>query len=155
MASLHAGAQAIANEVAKLAENRCALVGRTEEFKRLEGRFLGDVKYLTEEIALLKAEIVQAEISIKNAAVAHYRATGEVKPTAGVAVKLFDTLCYDPKDADAWTREVKLARIPESLDVKSFEKIAKSADLPFVTFVPEPRATIATDLPKVLAEETV
>jgi len=91
-----------------------------------------------------------AEAAARALALAHYRDTGEATPTPGIAVKLFDILDYEPERAFAWAREKQMALVPESLNVKAFEKIAKATALEFVTVKQTPKVQIATDLAKAL-----
>lgn len=64
-------------------------------------------------------------------------------------------MSYDDTAALAWARETKMALVPESLDRKNFEKIAKATPLPFVTYRQEPRVTLATQLNAALLVEPV
>jgi hypothetical protein len=65
-------------------------------------------------------------------------------------VKEKTELVYDPAQAFTWAREKQMALVPESLDRRAFEKIAKATPLEFVTEKITPVAQIATDLAKVL-----
>lgn len=96
-------------------------------------------------------DMVDAERNVKALAEAAYRATGDVMPAPGITVKLVTKLRYSAAEAFAWARDTHMALIPEQLDVKAFEKIAKATTLPFVTTETEPKVTIASDLDKALA----
>lgn len=71
--------------------------------------------------------------------------------TPGVTVKCFATMAYDAAEALAWAQGTRMALVPEALDVRAFEKIAKASPLPFVEYGSKPRASIATDLAAVLS----
>ena len=92
------------------------------------------------------AMLEQAEAALKALTLAHYEQTGEKKPVTGVQVKEITGLDYDKAVAFEWAKERKMAVVPESLDVKAFEKIAKATPLDFVTEIVTPRAEIASKL---------
>ena len=99
----------------------------------------------------LQQRCAALEALIQTAAVAEYGANGENSPALGVKVKLFDRLDYNKDFAFSWAKEKGMCLIPESLDVKAFEKIAKATDLPFVLVDVTPKAYIDSDLSKVIA----
>lgn len=94
----------------------------------------------------LRVEREAAEGALKALTLAHFEQTGEKKPVAGVQVKEIVALEYDKAVAFEWAKERKMAVVPESLDVKAFEKIAKATPLDFVTEIVTPRAEIASKL---------
>lgn len=107
------------------------------------------------EVAKAKALAAQVEV-----AEAEVRALGlelyaldpsSKQVAAGVSVKERSSLSYRTDDALEWARETKMALLPESLDTKTFEKIAKTVDLGFVATIVEPTIQIASDLDKALA----
>lgn len=87
-----------------------------------------------------------------------YREDPAVK-VPGMSVKLFTVVDYDPKVALAWAVDHRIAL---ALDVKTFENYAKVSDASkrlaadglegIATVRLEPRAQIATDLAKALAD---
>jgi len=90
---------------------------------------------------------VEAEIqALREEAIEHFRATGDVRPHEAVQIKIYKTVKYDDQTALKWCEE----RIPElvkkSIDKTKFEKVAKELQLDFVEIIDEPRASIATDL---------
>ena len=151
MTEQDAAVVALAAQVADLAERRTELAAMELRFEDKERCFYATVKEEQEELTLAEKEIEVLEFSIKAAAVKLYGETGATKPTAGVVVKLFDTINYDAATADEWSRTKGMFRIPERLDTKAFEKVAASLHLPFVQESVEPRATIAKELDKALA----
>jgi hypothetical protein len=97
--------------------------------------------------ASAKRDREAAETACRALALAHFAETGEKKPTPGVEIKERTSLSYKAEDAFAWGKEANgLCILPESLDVKAFEKVAKATPLPFVTITHEPSAQLASDL---------
>jgi hypothetical protein len=144
-------ALAIEEQVKELAARRAVFATADAALKSRESAFYDSIRQETDAVALLKQQVETLELSIKASAEQMYRETGELKPCVGVVVKEFTVFDYPKADADAWTKEKGLARIPEQMDVKAFEKIAKATPLPFVTQSKEGRAQINRDLSQVLA----
>lgn len=92
-----------------------------------------------------------SEAQLRAAAEAHYRETGEKAPAPGVKIQLRTRLRYTISEAVAWAKQTGVAILPERLDEKAFEKIAKATPLPFVQTYEDPQATLATDLDAALA----
>ncbi len=84
-----------------------------------------------------------------------FEATGEKKPAAGVEVKLFRRLRYDAAEAFAWCKSNAPTFLRESIDTKSFERVAHELPGAPVTVEYEPRPQIAKDLSEYLAQEEV
>ena len=122
---------------------RAELHLRQTEFDAAHADLIAAVKSSGEVVAL-------AENVAEAALVGHYRRTGKLSPTPGGSVKLYVVLSYLPGAALGWAKEKQMALIPEQLDVKAFEKLAKVTPLPFVTITKEPKAAIASDLDKAL-----
>lgn len=114
---------------------RAALAYRSENFAR-------ENAWLVEDKRTADALVAAAEADVKSLARAHYDATEDKTPFKGVTIKEFDVLVYDPAQAFAWAQEKKMALVPESLDVKAFEKIAGVTPLSFVTKKKEPQVQI-------------
>ena len=89
------------------------------------------------------AEAAEAETKLKELTLQAYEQTGNKAPALGVSIKIFQTLDYDPKEALKWAMSHQLAL---NLDKKSFENLAKTTPLEFVTTGEEPRAQIAQNL---------
>ncbi len=107
-------------------------------------------KDLLNNVGVAQTMMTQAEADLREAALAEYRETGNARPIAGVQVKIFLELAYDPKEALKWAKEHFLAI---ALDRKEFESIAKSSPHNIeglVRFTEVPRVQIATDLDKAL-----
>lgn len=119
-----------------------ALKARQQEFDAANAGLIAQV---TEA----KAKLTEEETTLRAMTVACYQATGVKKPGPGVSISETTSVDYELKEAFDWAVANKMAL---SLDVKGFEQIAKATSLPFVTVSKVPRATIATDLGKALAE---
>lgn len=137
--------------VRTLADARARYDRVTAYIKEREAAFRATIKIELDESDVAAQDMVDAERNVKALAEAAYRATGDVMPAPGITVKLFTKLRYSAAEAFAWARDTHMALIPEQLDVKAFEKIAKATTLPFVTTETEPKVTIASDLDKALA----
>jgi hypothetical protein len=147
-----AGADQLAAQVRRVADLRRRQGEVDTKIEEARAAFLESIKALIEEAKQLGSERAAAEEMLRASTLAHYEQTKETKPTVGVQVKLYTQLEYDLEKADKWTRERGLARIPEQLDRKAFEKIAKATPIDFVVEKQVPRVTIATDLEKVLSQ---
>ena len=106
---------------------------------------------MIEAVLSHKMAMDMAEAALREAAIIEYGETGNRKPTPGVEIKVFSTLQYDREAAMAWATKHNLAL---TLDVKAFEAIARAQPLPIVRKVDEPKATLATDMGKALANGT-
>lgn len=130
-------------EVAQRRADRDALAAQLRDVRAAFELSLGDLparlKGATEAVAM-------SEDAARKLGEAIYATTGEKKPTDGVAIKETNVYSYDAAQALAWARETHMALVPESLDVKAFEKIAKATPLPFVTHSIEGKAQLASDL---------
>jgi hypothetical protein len=102
-----------------------------------------------------KRELESIEAEIRGSALVVHDITGEPKPVAGVEIKGFTVYAIDETAALAWAREKQLCLVPESLDVKALQALAKVQALPFVTVSKEYKAQIATDLTRALAAAEV
>lgn len=136
-------------------------VQRVAEARRAEGEVKAALVEKQTQFAIENDDLVaalmhkkmdreQAEAACKALVIAHFEATGEKKPVPGVEVKEKVNLIYDDAEALEWARSTKMALLPESLDVKAFEKIAKATKIPFIVEIVEPQAQIASDLEKAL-----
>jgi hypothetical protein len=146
------GAEQFAAQVRQIAEFRQRENEVNNRIEEAQVAFQESIKALIEEAEQLRSQRESAEGMLRASALAHYEQTKVTKPTAGVQVKLFTQLEYDLEKADKWTRERGIARIPEQLDQKAFEKIAKATSISFVVEKKVPKVTIATNLEKALSE---
>lgn len=91
--------------------------------------------------------LVTAEMALRNQAVAAWQVGGKGALVPGVGIRVMSRLEYSPQEALQWARAHELAL---ALDVKMFERIAKSADIEFVRKRDVAQATIAQDLDGIL-----
>jgi hypothetical protein len=144
----------IAAQLRHVAELRRQQSEISSEIKKAESAFRDSIKAQTEDARRIGDELGAAESKLRTMTLEHYAQTGEAKPTVGVEVKRFTKLEYDLQKADEWTRERKLARIPESLDKNAFEKIARATPIEFVVVKEIPKVMITRDLEKALGKAT-
>jgi hypothetical protein len=93
-----------------------------------------------------KVEIRAVEEEVRKFAIGAYEESGEKRPAPGVQVKVYSRIRYEVDRAMDWCKEYAPTFIRETLDTKSFEKVAPNLVGAPVTVEEEPRATIATDL---------
>ena len=144
--------------VRKLAEARAELATHKTEKAKLEDRITAEIveKYgdegarLNELIAAAQQAEIAADEALRAAAVAQYEATQDKRPHPAVTVKVYTTLSYEEADALEYCQK----HLPKALklDRREFEKVARAAEPVFVTFVVEPKATVATDLSAYVGE---
>src|SRR3990167_3587102 len=87
---------------------------------------------LLDKITELESSLVNSENTLRSQAVDEFKFgdnAGDKNPTPGLEIKLFQEIRYDPKEAFDWAKTHDLAL---ALDVKAFEKIAKTSQLDFV-----------------------
>jgi hypothetical protein len=119
----------------RLADAEAALHD-TPEWERYE-EMRGEVQAVNELLSTLL-------MTVKYDALSAYQATGAKQPESGVTIKMYSVLKYDLDTAEDWCRENAPTLL--SLDVKRFEKAAKTLPGAPVEIEQEPRATIASDL---------
>jgi hypothetical protein len=121
------------------------------------------------DIVIQSAKLTEAEGKLKAEAVEIFNKTKNKQIAKGVGIRETTSFTYEPELALNWAREHKIAIVPESLDVKKFEKyvastdtkevpvtaesaekITISAEVTFVTINKVPSATLATDLSEYL-----
>jgi hypothetical protein len=146
-----AGADQIAAQVRHIADLRRRRDEVSNKINEARRAFLESIKHLTDEANQLGSDCASAEAVLKASSLAHYEQTKATRPTDGVQVKIYTRLEYDPEMADRWTRERGLARIPERMDVRAFEKIARATPIEFVVEKREARVTISTNLDKFIS----
>ena len=144
--TLHAAVKTTANA-------RTSLADFIAEMKRRRQVFDADNANLIEGIKDGQAAVSKAENELRALALVAYAADPTNRsPAPGVNVQLKKHLDYEPAAALAWAKETKMALLPESVDLKAFEKIAKVTALPFVVITDEPSIALAADLTEALAE---
>lgn len=130
-------------EVAQLRAEKEQLAARIKDAREA---FEATILDQTTRLKTVSEALSMAEAHAKALAVAIYSTTGETKPADGVTIKRMTRLEYDEAEALAWAKQTGMALIPETLDRKALEKIAKASPLPFVTVTEDPSATLASDL---------
>ena len=110
-------------------------------------RFETEHADLIDMAAMAAADETQAERTVRALALSEFEATGIKAPCQGVSIVLTKALSYDKAEATKWalTAMPDLV-IPAQVDVKAFDKIARTAPLPFVTITETPSVRIATAL---------
>jgi hypothetical protein len=87
-----------------------------------------------------KQELLDAEATLRALALETFHRTWEKTVHPGIKIREVTRLTYDPHQALAWAIEHRMAL---ALDVKAFEKIAKTVHLPCVQTTVEPQVTFA------------
>jgi hypothetical protein len=106
-----------------------------------------------EALSERKAITKQAEADVKALLVEYYELTGNKKPTEEAYIKEYTIIDYDAGEALAYAKEhLTAAVIPEKLNKRAFEKVAKVVSLDFVTESKEPHGTIASKLGHLLED---
>jgi hypothetical protein len=142
----------LSDALMELRVSRSALASSERIWKKQQEELAANWTVLTGQIATLKGTNAALESNIRALAVRAFAEGGSLHPVRGVDLRLATVLEYDPAVALGWAKAHGMALIPEALDVKMFEKIAKSAPITGVTVSKQPVATIASDLVKALAE---
>lgn len=89
----------------------------------------------------------EADRNLRALAVAEYQATGDKAPCEGVSIVLTKVLTYSIEKATAWAEQAMPTLIvPAKVDVRAFDKIARTVPLPFVTITETPSARVAAEL---------
>jgi len=140
-----------------LAEARRRMeVLRTSE-RQLQTIATDNLEYIIWQKAVAERRLQETQVAAKenllreDAAQAAY-GTDNFEPPAGITMKHFTQVVYDPKQADTWAR----VNVPALmvLDTKTFEKAARAGTLPGapVQLIEDVRATIASDLSQYLEQ---
>ena len=95
-----------------------------------------------------KSKQADAEIAVRQEAMAVFAETGNKAPHPAIKIKVYTVLEYRDEDAIDYARE----HLPEALklDRRIFIRAAKAVAMNFVAILSEPRATIARDLSEYL-----
>lgn len=139
-------------QLAEVAARRAARDAAVAELKAKREQFDRDYAEIIDEAARTGMMLAESENSARALIVAIYQSDPQKNKQIadGAAVKVTKVYTYDAGKALAWARETKMALIPESVDRKALERIAKATPLPFVTITEEPSATLASDLSQYL-----
>lgn len=140
-------------QLREVAERRAVRDDIEAAVKAAREAFEASIAQQVQELAQAKADAAASEDAARALIVAIYQTTQNKKPADGAGVQVRTTLEYDAAEALAAAKRMGVAVIPESLNVKLFETLAKQAPeaFPFVRVVEEPVATLGTDLSAYLA----
>jgi hypothetical protein len=145
------GAAQLAEQVRRVHRLRHSAGAYRTQYDERMAAFVRDNGDLVLALREEEARVEAAELALKSLALTHYKLTQEKKPTPGVEVKVYDVFTVtDEIAALAWAKKSDMCLVPEKVDTKAVLKIAAVTPLPFVKHDTEPKASIATDLEKVL-----
>lgn len=137
---------ALMHHLRELANLRADQVAAADALKLKRAQFDAENAALIAHAKQLGDAVGTAEIQVRAIARLEYEQTSSKTPAPGVEIKIGKLYEYSSEDALAWAKQTKLCLVPESLDEKAFEKIAKATPLPFVKVKEEPKVFIATQL---------
>lgn len=141
--------------VRRVAERRRAAQQFDAQVSEARAEFEAHYEPLLDAQKGAKALLADAEAELRALAEATYRQTGAKDPAPGVGVRVTQVLVYEEAEALAWAKRTGMALVPESVDRKAFEKIAKASKLGFVRYEEKPTITLASDLDAALAVSDV
>lgn len=137
---------ALRDAVQRLALARAATAAVKVVYDDRFAQFKLEHAELIASLDMAKQAEAEADAEVRALAMAAHTASGDKAPAGGVTIKLFTRLRYDAARAFQWAKEKGMCLIPESLDVKAFEKVAGVTPIDFVTTEQEPQVQIAKDL---------
>ena len=112
-----------------------------------QARFEVDHAAIIDAARLAKGEEAEAERIVRALAVDEFTATGNKAPCVGVSIVLTKELSYDKAKATEWALTAMPDLVtPAQINVKAFEKIARTVPLPMVTITETPAVRIASEL---------
>lgn len=135
-----------------LAVARRSLNESVEQMKVFRAAMDAASQPIVERIKAGQSAVEQLESDARALAEAEYAKNGNKHPAPGVEIKFYTKLEYKKDQALEWAKEHGVGIIPVSLDVKTFEKVAKTVKPDFVQISEWPQVTIARDLDKALTE---
>lgn len=101
-----------------------------------------------------KRGVEAAESAVRALALVIHETTADTKPAPGVSIVQVTEYAIDDAAALVWCKAKQLCLVPESVDRRALQQLAKVTPLPFVTMTTRADTRIATDLFKVLPEVT-
>lgn len=138
--------------VVALATIRAEVEARAARVKEARDGFELVIALDVKALNAAKAELAEAEATVRALALVAHEMTKDKKPAPGVSIIDETTYTIDPVKGFAWAKEKGMCMIPESLDVKAVEKLATVQKLDFVTITKAPAVRIAKDLTTALQE---
>jgi hypothetical protein len=136
--------RALREQVQTLALARQSYAAVSAEVKRANEAFEQQHAELLSQLEEARTTMSVEERRLRDLTVEEFELTGELKPAAGVSIRMVTEIDYPEADAFAWAKEHNMAL---ALDRKGFDAIAKTNPLPFVKVRKVPQATIAKELP--------
>lgn len=137
-----------------LSQRQSELYSAIAAKEAVEAKVADELEPVVEAVRAAKRAVDEAELDLRKAAEVAYLESGDVMPAPGVTIKFYTRLEYSRTEATKWAKEHSIALIPEQLDVKTFEKIAKTSPPDFVTVTKHPQTNIAHDLAAALEAPT-
>ena len=137
---------ALKAQLRALADARAEKATLDDQVKALKAAFDAEHADLFARQKAHGSAVDTLERDVRALAVASFSATGDKKPVPNVEIVMSSTLSYDEKAAFAWAQKTGMALVPQSLDTKAFENIAKATPLDFVTYQQTPSVRIATQI---------
>lgn len=117
------------------------------EKKEKDTEYKKTIEEISDKIKTIESSISTVKADLSTEAIEQFNENKEVKTFyGGLAIKEYDVIEYDEKEAETWAKEKNLFML---FDKKGFEKSAKTLNLDFVTFKKEPKVTF----PKVIKIE--
>jgi len=113
------------------------------ELKKLQDQFNKDNQYLFNIIIELNKDISETKTILSEEIIAEYKETGVKKLFGGLGVRTSKTLNYNKSDAFKWATEHNLFL---TVDTASFESMAKTSNLDFVTIETVDKATFPKEI---------
>lgn len=156
-------AERIKEEVTMLATLRTQIASTQSEIMLTEaalaqtepGQTLASLRELLKNMQAVEKELTG---QIHTAALELYTQTAEKKPHPAVGIKVYTVLEYAAAELLPWAEENLPEAVKKSLDKTAFERYATAMKelrpVPGVTFVEDPRVTIAGNLVAFLPRDT-
>lgn len=105
--------------------------------------FDNENKETTTRITELQDQLENQKAVIITQAKEEYEETAEKKLLGNIGIRIVKKLSYEPNEALTWAKAHDLAL---SLDKKTFEKIAKSQEMPFVDITEDVTVTFPKEI---------
>lgn len=133
--------------VARLAMTRQLHADSTALLAAARAQFEAEHSALLATVATDATNESEAERTVRALAVDEFKVSGDKTPCEGVSIVLSKVLTYEPATVTDWAKTAMPDLItPPQLNVKAFEKIARTVPLPFVTITETPAVRIASEL---------
>lgn len=142
--------------VRRLAQQRADAATRREKLTQKVKVFEQSIAVETAALKAAEDLAKQTEAECKALAQIEYERTKVKALFGGVKVQETETVTItDPAAALAWAKAANVGVVPETYDEKALLAVAKTTPMPWATKETGLRATIPTDLSKLLADEAL